>query len=130
MNNLKLIPMGVFGMPFFKIQTTKLRIKIPYQGEIGSSDMDDPFTQEEKIGYNAYLGSSDMDDPFTQEEKIGYISKDKEPEKGKERQREDDSLEKIYREQQRQRDREEYERNQQDPSDWTDRDYGTYWGNQ
>ena len=58
------------------------------------------------------------DDPFTQEEKIGTVSKGKEKEKGKERQREDDSLEKAYREQQRQQDRREYERNQQDYSDW------------
>jgi hypothetical protein len=46
------IPIGVLGWPYFVLtnsyklyQETKI-----YDGPIGSSDMDDPFTQEEKIG--------------------------------------------------------------------------------
>lgn len=35
--------------------------------------------------YSGKIGSSDFDDPFTQEEKIGKVSKGKEPETGKER---------------------------------------------
>ena len=35
--------------------------------------------------YEGEIGSSDFDDPFTQEEKIGKVSKGKEPERGKER---------------------------------------------
>jgi hypothetical protein len=81
------IPMGMgfYYSVVWQYAWKPLFKKSKYEGEIGSSDMDDPFTQEEKIGYNAYLGSSDMDDPFTQEEKIGKVSKGKEPQEGKER---------------------------------------------
>jgi hypothetical protein len=46
------IPMGVYAWPMFVLQTSyKLyHQKKIYEGEIGSSDFDDPFTQEEKIG--------------------------------------------------------------------------------
>ena len=47
------IPMGVYAWPMFVLSTSyKLytELKKQYEGEIGSSDFDDPFTQKEKIG--------------------------------------------------------------------------------
>ena len=105
--------MGLYYTYVFKYSWKPLFKKSQYQGEIGSSDLDDPFTQQEKIGSS--IDEAESREPNTNQ---------------KERQDYDSSLEKAYREQQRQRDRLEYERNQQDYSDWTDRDYGTYWGNQ
>jgi len=46
------IPMGVYAWPMFVLSTSyKLyQERKVYEGEIGSSDFDDPFTQKEKIG--------------------------------------------------------------------------------
>ena len=59
-----------------------------------------------------------IDDEFVEE---------KEKPSGKERQKQDD-----YRDdtEQRYQDRMDRERMDQDPTDWHDKDYGNYWGNQ
>ena len=53
--------------------------------------------------------------------------KEKEKPTGKERQKQDDSRDDS---QQRWQDRMDRERMDQDPTDWHDKDYGNYWGNQ
>jgi hypothetical protein len=63
-----------------------------------------------KSTYQGEIGSSDDDDPFTQEEKIGYVSKGKEPEKGKERK----PAEELQREREREGSREQDQRDYQD----------------
>lgn len=79
----------------------------------------------------------EIEDPFTQPERIGSGRNDNHPEQPppskppntnqKERQRQDDSRDNS---QQRWEERMEEDRNQQDPTDWHDKDYGNYWGNQ
>ena len=45
--------MGLYYTFVFQNSVKPLFTKSQFLGEIGSSDMDDPFTQEEKIGYVA-----------------------------------------------------------------------------
>lgn len=72
-----------------------------------------PLLQNRKSSYVGEIGSSDEDDPFTQEEKIGYISKGKEPEKGKERK----PAQELQREREREGSREQDERDYQQYQD-------------
>jgi hypothetical protein len=73
-----------------------------------------PLLQKRKSTYVGEIGSTDQDDPFTQEEKIGYISKGKEPEKGKERKQ----AEELQREREREGSREQDERDYQEYRDY------------
>lgn len=43
--------MGLYYSYVFRYAWKPLFTRSNFKGEIGSSDMDDPFTQEEKIGY-------------------------------------------------------------------------------
>ena len=73
-----------------------------------------PLLQKRKSTYQGEIGSSDSDDPFTQEEKIGYISKGKEDRSQKERERQRDNerereyYDTEYTQEQERRDYQEY----------------------
>jgi hypothetical protein len=73
------IPMGVYAWPMFVLSTS-------YK-----------LYQERKV-YEGEIGSSDFDDPFTQKEKIGKVSKGKEPPRGKERKRQESDRQQDYSE--------------------------------
>lgn len=87
------IPMGVYAWPMFVLSTS-------YK-----------LYQERKV-YEGEIGSSDFDDPFTQKEKIGKVSKGKEPPRGKQR--------KSQEELQRERDYSEFIGEDTRQQDWTD----------
>ena len=71
--------MGLYYSLVWQYAWKPLFRKSKYQGEIGSSDMDDPFTQEEKIGYVA----EEAREPNTNQ-------------KERERQRQDDRSDRQY----------------------------------
>ena len=80
-----------------------------------------PLLVKRRSTYEGEVGSSDLDDPFTQEEKIGYISKGKEDRSQKERERKPDNererdyYDREYTREQAEQDYRQYQDDKLDP---------------